>query len=173
MEICNQGIFRRVEIPDGWYLKPLHDPAMIITEAIEFKMPGEENVSISFFFRGRPESEVAADAFFSLLALPPHELTGDELQECLLVLDNLADEKQFAIASARTENLNGRCVFIVEGSWLPSQIKTKHMFIDTDGDGSIIQEVYFLAPPEKFERYLPLAEATFNSFEWKSVEELV
>ena len=168
MEILDKGLFKRISIPDGWVLLDMRDEARLgVFYISEFQPPNEPNVWLSFFYRGRPVGCEASEKFLILLSKPPHDLAEEELLPVMPIMANLSDPREFNQLSARTEDLNGKRVLVVEGTWNQPPLKTRHVFMDAEGDGRVVQEVYYQAPEGLYDRYLPTAMEAFNSIEWK------
>jgi hypothetical protein len=168
MEILDKGLFKRISIPDGWVLLDMRDEArMGIFYLSEFQPPDDPDVRLSFFYRGRPEGRMASENFKNLLSKPPHELAEQELLPVMTIMRNLSDPREFKALSVRTEDLNGKRVLVADGIWDQPPLKTKHMFIDAEADGGVVQEMYYRAPEDLYDQYLRLAVDSFNSIEWK------
>ena len=102
-----------------------------------------------------------------MLKRPAHELN---LQELALIAEVLSDKQSlqtFATSGARTEDVNGKRVLIVEGRYKQNQYDVMHMFIDADGSGRAVQEVYFQAPAHLFTQFQEQARSAWRSIKWK------
>ncbi|MBX9771317.1 MAG: hypothetical protein K2X29_08090 [Candidatus Obscuribacterales bacterium] len=168
MEITDQGLFKRIALPDGWLVKDPDEAENFGSQMLEFYLPDDHSVSLSFYYQGRPAGSMLADALRSLLNKPPHQLSTDEADSIALILRNVADPDEFETVSMHTEDLNGRRILVADGNWKKISLKARHLFIDADGDGRIVQEIYFLAPKSKFDQYYPVVMDTFNSVEWSN-----
>jgi len=131
-----------------------------------FHPPGDGDITIGFFFRGKRAGRLASRNFHELLSLPPHSLKPAELQSLDEVLDDSADPAEFTMESAATEWLNRRHVLVVQGVYIRAAQQSRTIYIDADGTGSAIQEIYYAAPAEQFAVHLAEALEAFNSIKW-------
>jgi hypothetical protein len=83
------------------------------------------------------------------------------------MLRERANPEVFHILSARTQDLNGKRVLLLEGRYTEIQKDLYEVFIDADGTGRVVQEVYFLAPKIEYLHYLKAVKIAFSSIEWK------
>lgn len=112
-------------------------------------------------------SAPSAEAFHDVLAKPAHVLSSPELKSIAEVLDAKSDASVFNTLSARTESLNGKSVLIVEGRYKEKQVDTYALFLDSDGTGGAVQEVYYQAPKADFMSKLKAAKEALKTVEWK------
>ncbi len=106
--------------------------------------------------------------FLQLLRKPPHDLTEDEFQSIHLVLDHVGWPAKFKRDWCKTVRFNPSNVLSVQGVWTPENIKARGIIADTTFDtGTFVQEIWFVAPPDLFEEYVPFAERIFQSFTWR------
>jgi len=164
--IQNLGQIKFMSLPENWK----EDRRIAATRADSFLTwyhpPENHGVTIGFFFRGRRAGRLASRNFHELLSLPPHSLTAAELQSLTEVLDDSADPVEFTMQSATIEWLNRRHVLVVQGVYVRAQQGSRTIYIDADGTGSAIQEVYYAAPEAQFSVYLPQALEAFTSIKW-------
>jgi len=175
-EISNQGQISKMDLPCGWVERDKSDVTSNIgaRSVREFTPPDAPDVKLSFFYRGLPCSETTGDAFKGILSKPPHHVTPTELKTLTEILRERGDNSAFSILAARTEDLNGKRVLIVEGRYRQTQQDLHEVIIDTDGTGRTVQEVFFQAPKDKFPRHLSEAKAALRSIAWKpQVEEVL
>lgn len=112
------------------------------------------------------ESSLKGRQFVKALKAPPHVLTDDEYNGLQFIA---RIDKYFTKRDARTVSINGRRVLIVEGTQdlgKPEQVETKTIFIDSDGTGTAVQEVYFLAKPNKYKEHLTEVNKALNAIIW-------
>lgn len=108
-----------------------------------------------------------AKAFHDILSATPHQLGASEFKSIPEVLQDKANPADFGILSARTQNLSGKNVLIVEGRYKALQQDAYHIYVDSDGTGSNVQEVFYQAPKDKYPAHLKEAKDSFNSIQWK------
>lgn len=168
----SQGQVAEMLLPPNW-TEGRHQGAVSGTSSYrDFSPPGERDVKICFFYRGRRMSQDASQAFSNLLKEPAHLLKEDEAKALFNpplkeILRDKAIPDGFNLESAKTEVVNGKKVLIIEGFFPGIQERTRAMYIDSDGTGSAVQEVYYQAPKDKFMKHQPNANAAFKSIKWK------
>jgi len=134
----------------------------------DYMINGDKDAVLSFYYRGKRCNDYSGKAFLKTLKAPPHELTDDEfatLQEIMRVKNS----KVFTKKSARTEDINGKRVLVVEGTQekgKPEEKEEKSLFIDSDGTGTAVQEVFFLAPLNKYREHLAEVNKALSSINW-------
>jgi hypothetical protein len=164
--IRNLGQIKLMSLPDNW----IEDRRIAGIRANSFLTwyhpPDNPDVTIGFFFRGKRAGRLTSRNFRELLSLPPHTLTAAELQTLSEVLDDSADPNEFTMQSGTTEWLNRRHVLVVQGIYIRAQQCSRTIYINADGTGSAIQEIYYAAPVEQFPVYLRESLEAFNSIRW-------
>lgn len=165
VEIIDYGPIRRMLLPDNW--KKLPDPDDFTHK---YARENEKDVEIYFFFRGKPVSNTTASRFCALLAKPPHKLDSEELLDLEVVIRDASEDVYFTLTETHTQLLNGLMVYVVQGHWKLSEVDSLGIFVDCDGDGKIIEEIYYLAPPDRFQMYLLEVRQALNSIEWSRTQ---
>lgn len=166
VRVKEQGQVKELELPHGWTKCP-EEQRNSNVYLTEYRSQENEEVKLSFFYRGQRIPRVAAEEFQNLLAQPAHELSPEELDQIDIVLRNAADEEYFSVSSSHTQDLNRKRVLIVEGIWLNSGTVDYGIFIDSDNTGSAVQEIHFLAPEDEYVNYIEQIEAVLASINWK------
>lgn len=160
-ELIDYGPIKRMLLPDHWKKLPNPDDF-----TIKYCRNDDKDVEIYFFFRGKPASKTTASQFCAVLAKPPHKLDAEELLDLEVVIRDASEDVYFTLTDARTEILSGLMVYVVRGHWKLSEVDSLGIFVDCDGDGKIIEEIYYLAPPDRFEKHLLEVREILNSIEW-------
>lgn len=167
MEITNHGQIKRLALPDHWLERTLPRAADTL-KTVRIAYPADRpNVQLRLIYRGRPLSEAAGKRFQSILSLPPHGLTPDEIMALTPVLRDLADEEIFERQAADTLELNGKKVLRFSGKWKHDPFRSASVFVDVDGSGCTIQEISFFAPDDDWASYLPHFEEMLNVMQWQ------
>ncbi|MBI4533723.1 MAG: hypothetical protein HY711_07225 [Candidatus Melainabacteria bacterium] len=135
----------------------------------QFSPPGKSDVALCHYYRGRGMNDEDSKAFHDLLAKPPHNLTASELREAGGLLRDRANPQDFSIALARTEDLNGKRVLVIEGRFKEIQHDVYELFVDADSTnpGKFVQEIYFQAPKDDYIKCRKEAMAALQSIVWK------
>ena len=74
---------------------------------------------------------------------------------------------QFALSSARVEDLNGKKVLVVEGQYTQSGDKIHAVYVDADGSGRFVQEIFYQSPKDEYDAYWKEAGKEFKTIDWK------
>lgn len=165
--VSDYGQIKSMSLPAGWLEYEHESQPSSPFYLREFSAPGNPEVKIAFYYRGRRVDARSAEAFHNTLSAEMHDLTSSELEALALVLRNMAEDGAFETERARTADLNGRRVLTVQGLWTASALKSCAIFVDAEGDGEIIQEIYYVAPDMVFDRFAGTATAALRSIEWK------
>lgn len=168
MIVAGHGQIAKLELPPNWVEKTVTPPlgSLAARGEREFNPPGQDDVKLCLFYRGYPIPASSAEDFKQIISLTPHVLSDDEIDQLTDVLDNLANSEAFELRYARTLDFRGRTVLVVEGLWKVLQHEGLHFFVDADGTGRIIQEVYFTAPKADFDQYVDTVKQALSSVEW-------
>ena len=161
------GQIDQIDIPPGWQEGTAQKPTGGSSLFREFHPADNPEVRLCFYYRGRRISEEAGQAFHSMLEQPPHVLKPEELQPLREVLREKLNSKDFNLLFAKTEEMNGKRVLVVEGAYNNSQLKTRELFVDSDGTGTAVQEIYYQAPRNDYARFQPAALSALKSIRWK------
>ncbi len=166
-EIRNQGQIAKMTLPTNWS-EDIHCSAQeSIATLRSFSPEGEDTEKICFYYRGAPIGMTEGQDFNTILNTPSHALADEEIEAMGNVIRKLSNHNLFEMYSAETLDINGRRLLCVSGQWKDSQSITRHFFINCDDSGRIIQEVFFLAPCEKFLNTLPIFLACLQTVEWE------
>lgn len=165
-EATNIGQVQRLELPARW--KNTGASSTVAGSGYhEFSVDGKDDVKFCFYYRGRRMSEPSSKAFHDILSSAPHTLKPAEMASLTEVLDQKSDPNVFSTLNARTESINGKRVLVVEGRFKEKQFDTMEVFVDSDGTGSAVQEIYYQAPKADYVTYLKDAKDAFKSIVWK------
>ncbi len=167
IEVTGVGQVKTMEVPGNWEAGPDYSKRQHSATYQEFHPTGQRDSQLGFYYRGRRTSEMAGKNFHALLDKPPHTLAEAELKALKEVVRDKANPEDFQVKSARTEDLNGKRVLILEGRYTANQNDSKHIFIDADGSGTSVQEIFFQAPKDKFQTYVNTADQALKSIHWK------
>jgi hypothetical protein len=158
------GQIEAMSVPDGW-VKRADVRLAAGAGLVEYHPPGHNDIRLNSFYRGSRISAEAAQAFNQCLAKPPHDLKQDELQTLSQVL---RDKSYDFNGSAKTEDLNGKRVLVVEGRYTDKEhTASQTIYVDSDGTGSAVQEISYTACAQDYQANLNKAQKAFNSIIWK------
>lgn len=165
-QISDIGQVLSMTIPSSW---KEGEPATLPANAFfkEYHVANEPDVKLCFFYRGQRSSPAAAEAFRSLLQKPDHLLTPAEIKSVAEIMRNKDDAKEFAMLSARTREINGKRVLEVEGRYTEKQIDAQAIYVDAEGTGSVVQEIFYQAPKNQYMLHQRETRQAFDSIAWK------
>ena len=169
-EIVNHGQIDRMTFPEGWVAgEPVPNPGIGSRSFRDVHRADQPEVSVCFFYRGLPVSDGAANYFHAVLQAAPHKLTEAELESVqeILRFKTPFKSEQFLMSSARTEDINGKRVLIVEGSYAASSDRIYEIYVDADGTGRVVQEIYYQAPENSYDRHAKDVMNIVQSIKWK------
>jgi len=165
MNTISTGQIEKLDVPAGWVRR---DDVQLRSGAnlIEFHPPESNEIRLNSFYRGSRVSPDSAKAFKDCLDRPPHSLKADEISSLAQVLMDKAHD--FNILSAKTQDLNGKRVLLVEGRYRdPDKTTSQTIYVDTDGTGSAVQEISYTAPGPDYQSNLVKAQTAIKSIVWK------
>ena len=167
-EVTNLGQLKKMNMPVGWQPGPDYSQRQHSGSYQEFHPAGDPECQLGFYYRGRRTSEAAGENFHNVLSRPPHALSEGEYMSLKEVLrDKAKQPEDFMVRAARTEDLNGKRVLVVEGRYTGNQNDSKHIFIDSDGSGTAVQEIFFQAPKDKFGAFIGEANQAMHTARWR------
>jgi hypothetical protein len=103
---------------------------------------------------------------------PGKQLKGEKAESDLAeVLGNgvYDNEGNFETVSLHTKIIDGKKVLVLEADWKEAQppMRSYGVFIDTKGDGKHIDQVWFIAPAQRYAKLLPEAKRSIESIKLK------
>jgi hypothetical protein len=167
-EMRNHGQIAEMTLPVGWVEAPPYRfrGGVGMRSFRKVYPPEAPQVVLGFYYRGLPTTEESARGFHAILSEPPHALRHPELNALAEVLRDKAHREDFAARTVRTEDVNGKRVLVVQGTYTIIQEDCLEIFVDARRDGAVIQEIFFQAPTAEFRQYLPAAKRAFQSIIW-------
>lgn len=172
-QIVDLGQIEKMVFPSGWVAgEPQPNPGIGTRSYREVYPQDAKDASIGFFYRGLPVSDAAAAAFRAVLEKPTHFVTPPEMRSIkeILSLKTPVDSEQFKCVIAKTIDFNGRRVLMVEGRYPDSGDEIQEIYVDADGSGRFIQEIFYQAPKDLYFRYLAQAKNALQSIAWKPLK---
>ena len=168
-EIKNLGQINDITLPEGWVGgEPYRFTSSVGSRSFRAIHPADQpGICLGFYYRGLPVSNESANNFNSLLAKSSHVLTAAEVLSVSEILRDKSSRQDFTIMVARTEDINGKRVLVVEGRYKEINEDAFAIFIDASGDGKAVQEVYYQAPKATYLIYLKAARDAIRLIKWK------
>ncbi len=167
-QLLNHGQIASMTLPAGWVEGTDKTYTGAGTRSFrQFHSADFPDAKLCFFYRGLPVRKESAESFREILDRPPHELEVSETNSIAEVLRDRGNHDQFYIRDIRTEDINGKRVLVVEGTHEKIQQDSYALYIDADGTGRFVQEIYYLAPFIDYVSFKPEADESINSIAWK------
>lgn len=166
-DVFEIGPIGHIRLPGSWFKGEEKKHVVGRSDFVSYWNSNNHEVKFCFFFRGSLTSNTAAQDFKAALSLEPHKLSAKEIESLAEILWDKANSNKFSLLLAKTEDLNDRRVLMVEGSFKDWGLFTRSYFIDCDKSGSIVQEVFFIAPKGDYQKYYIQADKAFNSIFWR------
>ena len=162
--IISTGQVESMNVPSGW-VKRASVKLPAGAGLVEYNPVGHPDIRLNSFYRGHRISDDGAKAFKDCLNEPPHLLKPNELQG---LAEAMRDKAYDFKGTAKTEDLNGKRVLVVEGRYNDEKkTNSQTIFVDADGTGSAVQEISFTACDKDYTANLMKAEKAFKSIIWK------
>jgi hypothetical protein len=99
-----------------------------------------------------------------------HDLEQEEITQLTEVLEGLANADVFRVIQAGTGYLNDRRIIRVRGDWLERKQSVMSCFMDSGGQGTHVENLYFSTPLGQLDEMAELADRIFLSVKWKFVQ---
>jgi hypothetical protein len=163
--VQDQGVIKNMSIPEGW-VEGASESFSDTSELRFFHPPDNLDAKLCFFYRGLPIETESGQRFVQVLSAAPHKLTPEEIESLYYTLGESGNNLAFELSAAHTEDFNGKRVLIVQGNWHKSNLHSYDMFIDVDGTGRVIQEVYYLASHAIFDQFFADVKICFSTLIW-------
>ncbi len=165
--IVSIGQVDTLKLPPGWKegqsLKPTGGASLLR----EFHPTDNKDVKLCFFYRGTRISEAGGKDFHKIIEQPPHILSSSEVESLRETLREKANPQEFKTLVAKTEDIDGKRVLVIEGSYSKTDTESRTILVDSDGSGTAVQEIFYQAPKSDYAQHLPVAIAALKSIRWK------
>lgn len=161
----NEGYVKSMNLPPGWIEQSEPRPAWAGPYWRIFRPSPDAKARLSFFDRGRPLTDNAAQDMHKLLMNAPAVLTTEDLQTIREVIRDAALVDEFKFRNARSHVLNGRRVIIIEGQWNELQEECLWV-IASEPQSAWVYEIVYQAPENEYSRYFETIRSCLMSVEW-------
>ena len=179
-KVTEEGSIKRLEMPKHWQqaMPDLsNNKAMIGAPMMtEYNPIGDQTTKMCYWnraFGGAKEDPETATAFKRVLSREPHQLNREELKSLHHLIGNgvYANTDAFEVLHAETRKIHGRTVLAVESAYQDNQSqplgrRSYGVFINSDGSGRYVEQVYFTAPEQAYKTNLKEAVDCINSIKW-------
>lgn len=177
MLVESDGPIESIEISSDWFGEPMHLIGDAMTQLRNtywiFNHRSEFNVRFLFYCEGHKLNSDAGLKQQQRLFKTGLKLQGEackQVTQWLPVLPLAGDRCDLALEAGE---LNGRPALFLERSWrMHGELKGQtflclHTVVDAIGDGTLVCELTYQAPEEKYVSFLALAKAITNSIVWR------
>ncbi|MBP9093501.1 hypothetical protein KBI23_20950 [bacterium] len=178
--VTEEGSIKRLEMPKNWQqaMPNISDSKAMIGAPMmtEYNPSGDLATKMCYWnraFGGAKENPETAAAFNRVLSREPHQLNQQELKSLQHLIGNgvYANTDAFEILHAETRKIHGRTVLAVESVYKDNQSQPQGrrsygVFINSDGSGRYVEQVYFTAPEQAYKTNLKEAVDCINSIKW-------
>jgi len=165
--ITGHGQIKKMVLPARWVEGPVQERPFDVQSLRWFHPPDDDQPRLCFFDRGYPIDEAAGEAFSDLLNAWSLKLSAEELWPLQEVLREAVPGEYFELKNASTGRLKGKRILLVEGKYVDRGWNTYSVFVDVDGTGCIVQELYYTAPQERYDEFLTAAMESMRTIEWE------
>ncbi len=163
---CDIGAINRITLPKDWVQGLVRRNLLGHSFYEEYTAAGAPEVRLFFFYAGATVEASVAAAVKESLAQPSHVLSQKEASQ-LSPLLRARHGPAFVRQAFQTEDLNGRMVLLLTGSYTEDNKNMICMFIPCDEAASVILELEFQAPADKFANFRNAAVRSIKSICWK------
>lgn len=165
--VRNCGMISALSMPDGWTRSKEMDNVVGNSLYREYSAPGQRDVKLSCFYRGLPLDAAPATSMQRVLSVMPHSLSPQELKAIAPVLRGKENPDDFRLDSAKTEDIGGRRVLVIEGLYKADQKQMKSILAAGGENRDAIHEIEYQAPEKDFARYGKQAVGSMMSVIWR------
>jgi hypothetical protein len=166
-EVTNIGQVALMKLPPGFVIGNSNRPGDGSFFFQEYHLEADPEVKVYFEYRGKRMSKEASEMFYNVLAASPHSLTQAELEGLKQLLQKRSDPAAFRTMVAKTQDIRGKRVMVVEGLFLNHGLQARTLYVDSDGTGSAVQEITFQAPSTRFANNMLQGIKSLESIIWK------
>lgn len=166
------GPLKELTISDQWYGEPWYNQGFGIYTHWAFRHVADPRAWWFLFCAGKRYSDEVGDMVAKRVFKPGLKLDGDDCLSIVRWLPEIPCEMKYSNESLETGSVNGRRAVFLNRFWCNDQTRAFQTEVDAAGDGTIMIEMTYKAPPEIFDRYLPDAKQITDSAVWRPREEL-
>src|ERR1700679_1101620 len=113
-EVKDIGQIDLMKLPLGFVIGKSSQPGFTSSFFQEYHLEADPTVKVYFEYRGKRMSSDSSDRFRDLLTAPPHNLSQGELEQLGEVLQAKSDHARFRTMVAKTQDINGKRVLVIE-----------------------------------------------------------
>lgn len=161
------GQIATMNLPEGWSIA--NQVQNVLGNSCYCEVRPEFNFDgrLEFYYRGVRVPPNEGAVFNSMLSVGGHELDEAELKLLGSILRGKENASMFKTDLAWTAVLNGKSVLMIEGTYVEDGLRTLVVLIDSDGTGTVIQELAYTAPPCFYQQFRPQIDDAIRSIKWR------
>lgn len=164
--VSDVGAVGNLTLPKDWHQTAARKDST--GYAFTFRPNGNDRVALSLMYRGRPLDDCAAETLKSVLDKPVgYQLNAGELADLSTLLEDKADKDLFSMSSAKVQDLHGKKVLSVTGTYRDDNVRATSYFVNASNDGRVVQELAYVAPQDQYLRYWQQADSALRTIKWK------
>jgi hypothetical protein len=167
LTIEDVGQITRMSLPDGFVPGRPTENVVGDSSLHSHHWSDDPDVRICVYYRGYGINPRSAQYFRHTLDKSAHVLSPDEIYSLSDLFAEKANPALFTIAGARTEIINGMPVLVMEGVYGSLDECNCSVYIDADGTGKFVQEIFFQTPEDRYKSNFPKFREALASIEWK------
>jgi hypothetical protein len=139
----------------------------------QFQLKDQPGIFLDFWYRGRPVSPRASEAFLQCLSVP-HAVSEAERTAFLEVISMIAGPQKSSIPqwlgevhSADVGPLKNKLILAINWTHPKQKRRFLSVFWDGSGNGSVIHEIHFSTSVDIFESNVHYAYEALRSIQWR------
>jgi hypothetical protein len=165
--VTDIGQIAVMKLPPGFVIGKSNLPGEGTWFFQEYHLEADPEVKVYFEYRGKRISKQSSEKFHNLFTGPPHNLSQAELESLRQVLQTRSDPASFRAMVAKTQDIHGKLVLVIEGLFLKHDLQVRTLYVDSDGTGSAVQEITFQTPKDRFVKNMLQGIKSLESIIWK------
>jgi hypothetical protein len=170
LELRNFPLPLRIDISDGWteQVSGMADATSTIRR--EYRSEAHPEAILCVLYRDVELQAADSAAMVATFAKPPHQLWPGDIDAIRGALGDMGNPEVFELAGARTSCVGGRDALVVEGRWKQTGKETYDAFVPLTPECKRLQEIYFVAPGDVFQRQIQYIKSAIATVRWFSNE---
>ncbi|MFN8655706.1 MAG: hypothetical protein U0105_05165 [Candidatus Obscuribacterales bacterium] len=164
--VSDVGAVGNLTLPKDWHQTAARKDST--GYAFTFRPNENDRVALSLLYRGRPLDDCAAETLKSVLDKPVgYQLNAGEIGNLRTLIGDKADGDVFSLSSAKVQDLHGKKVLSVSGSYRDDNVRATSYFVPAGTDDRVVQELAYVAPQDQYLRYWQQADSALRTIKWK------
>jgi hypothetical protein len=171
LEIRGFPLNLRIFLSDDWIEHKYIEEKESGARLREFRCKNDA-AFLGIALRGVEPASGFAAAMRAEFAKPPHQLWPGDVEAVRGCLGELGDQNMFEIAGVRTSSVGGKDALVVEGRWYLAGYDAYDVFVPVTSECTRLQEIYFVAPGDVFQRHIAAIKSAVATVRWTSGDDV-